>query len=121
MSESNASPTIVRKALLTALVKSQRAAERVEIKEIELAPGQRTGLHRHPCHVVGYIAAGSILYQVEGQVSKLLEAGDAFHEPENARVLHFDNASQSAPARFIAFYLLGSGEERLIEMLDASS
>jgi quercetin dioxygenase-like cupin family protein len=119
MSEANTSSTIVRKALLSASVKSPRAAERVEVKEIELAPGQATGLHRHPCHVVGYIAAGSILFQVEGQPSKLLKAGDAFHEPENARMLHFDNASNSAPARFVAFYLLGAAEERLIEMLDA--
>jgi quercetin dioxygenase-like cupin family protein len=75
------------------------------------------GLHRHPCHVVGYIAAGSILYQIEGQPSRLLQAGDAFHEPENARISQFDNVSDSAPARFIACYLLGSGEERLIETL----
>jgi hypothetical protein len=30
----------------------------------------------------------------------------------------FDNASETASATFIAFYLLGSGESRLIQMLD---
>lgn len=118
MPESNIPPAIPRKPLLTAPLQPPRAVERVEIKEIELAPGQRTGLHRHPCHVVGYIAAGSIVYQLEGHPSKLLQAGDAFHEPENARMLRFDNASETAPAKFIACYLLGPGEERLIEMLE---
>ncbi len=110
--------TIQRKPLLTALLRQPQTVERIEVKEIELAPGQRTGLHRHPCHVVGYIAAGSIVYQLEGQQSVLLQAGDAFHEPENARMLRFDNASDIAPAKFIAYYLLGPGEERLIEMLE---
>jgi hypothetical protein len=33
-------------------------------------------------------------------------------------LLRFDNASDTAPAKFIAYYLLGAGEERLIEMLE---
>ena len=113
----NSAPTITRKALLTALLSGGTSIERVEIKEIELAPGQRAGLHRHPCNVVGYIAHGTIVYEVEGQPAKQLNVGDAFHEPENARVISFDNASTTAPARFIAFYLLSPGENRLIEML----
>jgi hypothetical protein len=49
-----------------------------------------------------------------------LKAGDAFHEPRNAHIVHFDNASDTTPASFIAFYLLGAGEDRLIEMLDTN-
>jgi len=116
---SQPSNTIARKALLTALFSSTVNVERVEIKEIELTPGQRVGLHRHPCHVVGYIARGTIVYELEGQAAKVLNAGDAFHEPENGRVLRFDNASDTAPARFIVCYLLKPGESRLIESLQA--
>jgi len=36
----------------------------------------------------------------------------------NTRVMHFDNASTEEPATFIAHYLLSTGDERLIEMLD---
>jgi quercetin dioxygenase-like cupin family protein len=113
----NTHSTITRKALLTALLTGNTSIERVEIKEIELAPGQRAGLHRHPCNVVGYIAHGTIVYELEGQPAKVLHVGDAFHEPEDARVVRFDNASETVPARFIAVYLLGPGESRLIEML----
>ena len=111
------SDVIVRKALLTAVMGRTESIDHVEIKSITLAPAQRAGLHTHPCHVVGYVAGGAIAFQIEGQPVRILNPGDAFHEPVNARILRFDNASDSAPATFIAFYLLSPGEERLIEML----
>jgi Cupin domain len=109
---------IERKALLTVVMNGVGSIERVEVKSITLAPAQRTGLHRHPCTVVGYIAEGTVSFQIEGQPTKILQQGDAFHEAFGARIVSFDNASQTAPATFIAFYLLGPGESRLIEMLD---
>jgi quercetin dioxygenase-like cupin family protein len=109
---------VERKALLTAIMNGASPVGRVEAKEIEFKPSQRTGLHRHPCPVVGYVADGEISFQIEGEASKTLKRGDAFYEPLNARVAHFDNASDTAPAKFIAFYLLRPGEDRLIEMLD---
>ena len=57
------------------------------------------------------------LFQVDGEPAKTLQQGDAFFEPANRKMLHFDNASQTDTATFIAFYLLGAGETRLIEML----
>jgi hypothetical protein len=48
-------PPIVRESLLTAAVHGA-PVERVEVARIELAPGQATGLHLHPCPVVGYVA-----------------------------------------------------------------
>jgi quercetin dioxygenase-like cupin family protein len=65
----------------------------VEAKEIEFEPGQQTGLHFHPCPVVGYIAKGTVLFEVEGEAPQTLHACDAFHEPANRKILHFDNAS----------------------------
>ena len=67
----SASRAIERKALLTAPLPNPGPIERVEIKQIDLAPAQATGLHRHPCDVVGYVASGSIVYQVEGQPSRV--------------------------------------------------
>jgi quercetin dioxygenase-like cupin family protein len=110
-------PQILRKHLLTA-VTGAREIGKVEIRQIDLAPGQKTGLHRHPCPVVGYVAEGVILFQTEGEEPRTLSAGNAFFEPADARILHFDNASPQEPVRFIAFYLLGNDDEKLIEMLD---
>jgi quercetin dioxygenase-like cupin family protein len=106
-----------RKALLTAVMNGASPVGRVQIMEIEFKPSQRTGFYRRPCAVVGYVADGAISFQIEGEPAKTLRRGDAFYEPMNARVAHFDNASETAPAKFIAFYLLSPGEDQLIEML----
>ena len=108
---------IIRKDLLTALV-GDKSVGRVEIKQIDFAPDQKTGVHQHPCPVVGYVARGTILFQVEGQPPKSLPEGSAFFEPANTKIVHFDNASPRAPATFIAFYLLGNDDQKLIEMLE---
>ena len=115
--QSNAPGTIVRKELLTAAIAGSKDVARVEIKQIDFAPSQRTGLHRHPCPVVGYVAHGSIRFRVDGQPAQLLTEGSAFFEPAGAKVVQFDNASSDAPATFVAFYLLGSDDQRIIEML----
>ena len=109
---------ILRQDLLTAALDGGRRVDRLEVKRIELAPRQPTGLHRHPCPVVGQITGGSILFQVEGQPAKTLRAGDAFFEPADTRILHFDNPSARESATFTAIYLLKADDPGVIEMLD---
>jgi quercetin dioxygenase-like cupin family protein len=109
---------IIRKPLLTAQLDSPKTTQRVEIKRIDFSPGQATGLHNHPCPVVGYIAKGSVNFQVEGEPLKTLHEGDAFFEPLNRTMLHFDNASNTEPMTFIAFYLLDENDSELIHMLE---
>jgi quercetin dioxygenase-like cupin family protein len=113
----NEKPAIVRHPLLSAVLDAEPTVARVEVARIELQPLQVTGLHRHPCDVVGLVTAGSIRFQLEGEEARLLGPGDAFHEPKGARIAHFDNASEDEDASFVAFYLLGVGETELIEML----
>lgn len=86
------------------------------MRRIRFAPGQTTGLHRHPCPVVGLIVEGAATIEIEGEAPLELPAGSAFHEPASKRILHFDNASNEQPMTFVAFYLLGPGQP-LIEML----
>lgn len=109
--------TIDRQPLLTALMEDKTRVTQVQVARINLEPGQHAGLHYHPVPVVGYIAQGAIRFQVEGRNDQILNTGDAFHEPANTRILHFDNASEQAPASFIAFYLLDQPNQSLIEML----
>ena len=111
------SADIVRVPLLDAALEARPEIGQVRSARIELAAGQETGRHRHPCDVVGYVAAGTIRFQVEGEEERTLRAGDAFHEPAGAPIAHFDNAAKDEAATFIAFYLLPPGEDTLIEML----
>jgi quercetin dioxygenase-like cupin family protein len=108
---------IERIPLLTAELAKEYNIARVEIKKISFRPLQRTGFHLHPCPVVGYIARGSIYFQIEGESAKNLSQGDAFYEPANKNILHFDNSSPTEAADFVAFYLLGKDEKELIRML----
>jgi hypothetical protein len=44
-------------------------------------------------------------------------AGEAFYEPADTPIARFDNASETEPAAFAAFYLLPEGEDRLTELI----
>ena len=110
--------TLIRKPLLTALLDSVKTTKRIEIKQIDFAPRQGTGFHNHSCPVVDYIARGSVNLQLEGEPPKTLHEGDAFFEPPNKTVLHFDNASDTDLMTFIAFYLLDENDRELIRMLE---
>jgi len=47
-----------------------------------------------------------------------IHEGDAFFEPHNKTMLHFDNASDTDPMTFIAFHLLDGNDRELIHMLE---
>ena len=113
------SAPIARQDLLEASLVGSPAIERAHISRVELAPGQAVGLHFHPCHVIGCVLSGAIRFQIAEQPETLLSAGEAFHEPDGAWIAHFDNASDSEAAIFLACYLLPPGEERLLEMADS--
>lgn len=101
---------VSRRDLLTACLTTQTVS-RVEIKEVTIPPGGKADYHLHPCPVVGTVIAGTLLYQLQGGSPRILEKGDAFYEPRNQPVLHFDNASETAPLIFTAFYLVEEKED----------
>jgi quercetin dioxygenase-like cupin family protein len=107
---------VTREDLLQAVLQHENVST-VEIKKITIPKGMASGKHLHPCPVVGCIVSGTVLFQEEGKEQKLLKAGDAFYEPKNKTILHFDNASRDEPLVFIAFYLKEDNEE-LIKMLN---
>ena len=110
-------PSIERKQLLKTVLKNGVFTS-ADVREIRLLPGQRGGRHLHPCSVLGYIAEGTAVYQIEGDPEQILPAGSAFYEPAGAIIAEFGNASDSKPMTFVAFYLL-NGEQDLIQMLQS--
>jgi quercetin dioxygenase-like cupin family protein len=115
-SQTDAPPPITRKPILTATIEGTKNVQRVEVKEIRFVAKQRTGVHLHPCPVVGLIVTGSIVFQIDGQPEHTLKPGDAFFEPANTRILRFDAGDE--PATFVAFYLLGTNDHDLIKMIE---
>jgi len=90
----------------------------VRAARIRFAPGQPTGLHRHPMSTCGVVTKGSFDFQINGEPPRRLTVGDAFFEPANTTILHFDNASDEVPAEIICFYLTDSSDRPSIEMLE---
>src|SRR5690242_506581 len=72
---------IERIPLLSAHLKEEKKVSTVEIKRIDFAALQKTGLHLHPIPVFGTILEGEIEFQVEGEKLMRLKKGDAFFEP----------------------------------------
>ncbi|WP_227413207.1 cupin domain-containing protein [Chryseobacterium culicis] len=102
---------ISRKELLkTALDQNVKSTE---IQEITMAAGQGAPEHLHPCPVVGIINSGEAVFQIEGHEKVLLREGDAFYEPKNVKILHFDNSSAEKPLVFTAIYLKEGNEENI--------
>jgi quercetin dioxygenase-like cupin family protein len=109
-------PAIQRKRILSAVL-GNRNVTSADVREIRLEPGQQSGRHLHPCAVLGYIVAGTAVYQVEGQVEQTLPAGSAFYEAADTIIANFGNASDAEAMTFVAFYLL-DGDQELIRMLN---
>jgi quercetin dioxygenase-like cupin family protein len=105
-------PAIQRKQILKAVL-GNRNVTSADVREIRLEPGQQSGRHLHPCAVLGYIAAGAAVYQVEGQAEQTLPAGSAFYEAADTVIANFGNASDTDAMTFVAFYLL-DGDQELI-------
>lgn len=103
--------SISRKELLkTAL---DQKVKSTEIQEITMAAGQGAPEHLHPCPVLGIINSGEAVFQIEGKEKVVLHEGDAFYEPKNVKILHFDNASAEKPLVFTAIYLKAGNEENI--------
>jgi quercetin dioxygenase-like cupin family protein len=107
---------IQRATLATPVLDEAKRVARVEVTRIVLPPGRAVGAHTHPVPVVGYVVDGRIRFQIDRQSEEELAPMAAFYEPANARILHFDNASRSEPATFIAFYLLDVDDREVIRM-----
>jgi quercetin dioxygenase-like cupin family protein len=105
---------LTRRPLLTATIEGGKTVTSVQSAQIDFSPAQATGVHSHPIPVVGQVTRGAFQFQVEGAPSRILTAGNAFYEPANTRILHFDNVSDRETASIVAFYLMGKADSELI-------
>jgi glucose/arabinose dehydrogenase/quercetin dioxygenase-like cupin family protein len=76
----------------------------MQVVEVSYAPGGWSESHRHPCPVVGYVLEGAVRMQLLGQPERIYRAGESFVETPNDVHAVSANASDSAPARFLAFF-----------------
>lgn len=78
---------------------------KVTLVEVSYAPGEASASHTHPCAVVGYVVEGAIRSQVKGQPEATYKAGESFYEPPNGVHQVSRNASETEPARLLAYFV----------------
>ena len=77
---------------------------RAIVVEVNYEPGEKDKPHSHPCPVIGYVAKGTIRFQVKGGVETVYKAGESFYEPPNGVHQVSANASDTEPATLIAYF-----------------
>jgi quercetin dioxygenase-like cupin family protein len=79
--------------------------DHLEAKAIEVTypPGASSPAHSHPCPVLAYVAEGTIRSQVNDEPERVYSVGETFYEAPNGVHRVSANASQTEPAKLIAF------------------
>jgi quercetin dioxygenase-like cupin family protein len=76
---------------------------------VEYPPGGSDPVHRHHAQVMVYVLEGSIVMQAKGEAPITLGPGQTFYEdPDDVHVVA-RNASQTARARFLVFFVKDKG------------
>jgi len=83
----------------------------VQAVRVDYDPGGFSRVHRHPAGAYVYVMDGSVMFGIGSDEPVALKAGDSFYEPPGAVHTVSRNASEEVPASFIAFFVLGDGEE----------
>ncbi|MDZ7884037.1 MAG: cupin domain-containing protein [Mycobacterium sp.] len=87
---------------------------------IEFPPGDPgTPPHRHPGPAFGYVIAGEMLFELEGQPPRVVRAGEAFWEP-GGDVIHYSDGNNRAdiPSTFTVTMMCVPGRP-MLELVDA--
>ena len=76
---------------------------------VEYPPGGVDPVHRHDAQAVVYVLEGSIVMQVRGGAPVTLLPGQTFYEgPDDVHIVG-RNASDTAPAKFLVFFVKDKG------------
>jgi len=70
---------------------------------VEYPPGSTDPIHRHNAHAFIYVLEASMVMQVRGGEEVTLTPGQTFYEGPNDVHVVGRNASQTKPAKFVAF------------------
>jgi quercetin dioxygenase-like cupin family protein len=87
----------------------------IQAVRVDYEPGGFSRVHRHPAGAYVYVIDGSVMFGIGGHEPVLLKAGDSFYEPPGAVHSVSRNASERVPASFIAFFVLGEGQEPTVD------
>lgn len=76
----------------------------VKLVDVTYPPGGANPSHTHPCPVVGYVLQGALRMRINDAAEVIYRAGDTFYEAPGDVHRVSANASQTEPARFLAYF-----------------
>ena len=93
----------------TLLQRGDVTADReVILGQAEIAPGSSAGRHTHFGVETGYVLEGSVSIEIEGEVPKLLKAGDSYFIP--AGKVHDAKTVGDVATKVLATYVVEKGK-----------
>jgi quercetin dioxygenase-like cupin family protein len=98
-------PARARVAGIQALPPLDGRRLRATLLELSYEPGGSSPAHSHSCPVMVHVIEGAIRTRLKGQPEAIYRAGDTFYEEAHGVHELSANASQHAPARFLAFFV----------------
>ncbi len=110
---SSAGP-VTRKEILRQALPNMPGKE-VVVVTVEFAPGAGSPRHCHPSSVFVYVAQGAVVSQLGPQAPVTYREGEMFYEPPQTVHATARNASTTAPARLVAFFVADQGRVPALE------
>jgi glucose/arabinose dehydrogenase/quercetin dioxygenase-like cupin family protein len=90
------------------------ATMQMQVVEVSYEPGGWSESHQHSCPVVGYVLEGAVRMQLAGQPERVYRAGETFTERTTDVHAVSANASDTRPARFLAYFVCSGDGPRTI-------
>ena len=85
------------------------AGKEALLLEVNIPPGGASAAHRHDADVFVYVLEGSVIMQVAGGEPQTLGAGQTFFENPGDIHVRSENASKTAPAKLLVFFVKNRG------------
>ena len=92
----------------------------VRLVEVTYPPGASSSAHTHPCPVVVFVLDGAVRTRVGAAPEAVHRAGETFVEAAGDAHLVSANASDTAPARFLATFTCSGPHDTYSTPLAAS-
>jgi len=77
--------------------------------ETDEKPGNVGRPHQHPGFVLVYVLEGAVVTRISGQPERTYSPGEMFYEPPGSTHEVSRNASDTKPAKFLAFIFAKKG------------
>jgi quercetin dioxygenase-like cupin family protein len=105
--EPSAPPAAVKPVLTKAL--PEVSGKEVMMLTVEYPPGGASAAHRHSAHTFVYVLEGAVVMGVAGGKETTVNAGETFYESPTDVHTVSRNASATAPAKFLVFFVKDVG------------